>query len=60
MIVAPGSQVVLQGQGSDPGGDTVGFSWTQIQGPQVALSDPSRPNPSFVAPLAGDAELAHA
>jgi hypothetical protein len=43
--------VTLNGTGSnDPDGDTLVYSWTQIDGIPVELDDPSSPNPSFTAP----------
>lgn len=42
--------VTLSGTGSDPDGDPISFSWIQISGTPVALSDAGTPNASFVAP----------
>jgi parallel beta-helix repeat protein len=44
------SQVALDGSGSfDPGGDTISYHWTQIEGPAVALSDEHAVSPTFEA-----------
>ncbi|MHB8634498.1 MAG: PKD domain-containing protein [Thermoplasmatota archaeon] len=53
--VDPGANVVLDGsQTSDPDGDPVAASWTQISGPEVVLADASSLHPSFMAPPAGE------
>lgn len=45
------SLVILNGSASsDPDGDPLVYSWTQLSGPAVTLSDPSSPTPSFTAP----------
>ena len=38
----------------DPDGDNLSFSWTQISGTSVALSDPQSQTPSFIAPNVND------
>lgn len=57
--VLPGEVVVLDGSGSfDPDGEIVSYSWTQILGPPVSLSqslDPSQV--SFTAPALEDRSL---
>ncbi len=46
-----GAEVTLDGTGSsDADGDELSFTWSQVEGPEVALSDPSSPTPSFTAP----------
>lgn len=49
-MAAYGATVQLKGQGSDPDGHALQFSWRQIEGPRVQLSDPSAPTPTFRAP----------
>lgn len=45
------STVTLDATGStDSDGTITGYAWTQIQGPAVALSDASAPQPTFTAP----------
>ena len=48
--VESGSSVVISGSGSDPDGDTLTFSWSQLQGPQLALVGIDTPTLSFTAP----------
>lgn len=49
-----GTIVALDGTASkDPDLDALSYNWTQLSGPQVALSDPHNPEPTFVAPLVG-------
>src|SRR5262249_1814416 len=46
-----GEQVVLRATGSyDASGDGLSFSWMQLAGPPVTLSDPTSAMPSFAAP----------
>jgi PKD repeat protein len=47
--VNEGTAVVLEGSRSV--GSSLSFSWHQIAGPAVALSDPISPTPAFTAPL---------
>jgi hypothetical protein len=42
--------VSLNGSGSDQDGDTLSFSWSQLSGPAVVLTDPGDGNASFTAP----------
>ncbi len=59
--VEEGSTVALAGSGLDPdAGDTLTYTWTQTEGPEVVLSDPAVAEPSFTAPtrLTEDATLA--
>ena len=47
-----GTLVTLDGTAStDPDGDTLGYSWAQLDGPAVALSNPISSTPTFTAPL---------
>ena len=49
--VVEGDVVHLDGTGSaDPEGATLTYSWTQISGPAVTLSDPTAAQPCFTAP----------
>ena len=45
-----GDVVALAGSGTDPEGQSLTYTWIQTGGPSVTLSDPSAPNPTFVAP----------
>jgi C1A family cysteine protease len=60
-FVSEGTQVALNGAGSnDPEGETLGYQWEQISGPDVALSGAAMPQASFGAPnlaAAADAQL---
>jgi hypothetical protein len=52
--VDEGAAVTLQGTASgDPDGDALTYSWTQVGGPAVALSDPTSAVPAFTAPEVG-------
>ena len=51
--VAEGSMVTLSGSGSDPDGDPLSFSWTQVEGPAVTLSSSTAAMPTFTAPTVG-------
>lgn len=49
--VDEGAAVVLSGAGSsDPDGNSVSFTWTQVSGPGVELSGANTEAPSFTAP----------
>jgi len=46
-----GTKVFLSGAGSfDPDGDALGYSWTQLDGPAVTLTDANTATPSFLLP----------
>jgi K319L-like, PKD domain/Beta-propeller repeat len=54
LTVDEGTVVSLQGGGSsDPDGDALTYAWTQVNGPTVALSNPTSATPGFVAPAVG-------
>ncbi len=48
--VDEGSTVLVTGTGTDPDGNALEYSWTQVSGPVVALSDAFASSTSFVAP----------
>jgi hypothetical protein len=49
-----GQPVTLDGSASqDPDGDALGFTWSQVSGPAVALAGDSTTMPSFTAPQVG-------
>jgi hypothetical protein len=54
-----GSEVTLNGSGTDSDSDPLSFQWTQVSGPTVSLSGSSTANPTFTAPAveAGGATL---
>ncbi|MFO0550654.1 MAG: PKD domain-containing protein [Polyangiaceae bacterium] len=45
-----GDVVALQGMVSEPDGDAVDITWTQVSGPSIPLSDPTVAAPSLVLP----------
>jgi hypothetical protein len=53
--VPPNVTVELDGRGSiDPGGDTLTFTWRQIQGPNVELTGANTAQPTFTSPTVTD------
>ena len=53
--VRPGQAVTLDGGDSrDPDDEIDAYWWRQLEGPPVALSDPSAPRPDFTAPETGE------
>lgn len=57
LSVTENSAVQLDASGStDPNGDALSYSWRQIEGPAVALSNATSVNPTFTAPLVLDFE----
>ena len=50
-IVDEHSAVTLNGSGSDPNNDPIHFTWTQVDGPSVALTGANTATPSFTAPF---------
>jgi len=56
--VEQNTQVTLSAQASDPDGDTLTYSWTQLSGPPVTLTGANTLTPSFTAPsVTADTEL---
>ena len=54
ILAAPGRLVVLDGSSShDIDDEITAFSWTQIEGSPVILSDPRSPSPDFTTPDVG-------
>lgn len=50
-VVFSSQTVILNGSGSDPDGDTLLFSWSQLSGSAVDLTDSGDGNVSFSAPV---------
>jgi hypothetical protein len=48
--VTSGQLVTLTGSGSDPEGQAMTFTWTQIQGPTVSMGNSNSATASFTAP----------
>lgn len=58
--VASGTTPALDSSGSlDPEGETLSYSWTQLSGPTVTLSDATAATPTFATPVLdfGDADV---
>lgn len=53
VVVREGDVTALNGTRSRPDPDRLVFSWRQLSGPGVSLSDPSDPRPTFLAPTVG-------
>jgi len=48
------TRITLNGSGSyDPNGDPLSYSWSQVSGPAVAISDPKAASPTFLAKKSG-------
>jgi len=53
-VVDAGTAVMLDGRGSrDPNGDSLSFSWSQVEGPTVGLAASDAAQASFVPAVAG-------
>ena len=48
--------VALDGTGFDIDGDTLSYSWTQVAGPAVTLTNANTSSPSFIAPAVSPAQ----
>ena len=51
-IFRPGATVALSSTASDPDGDALSYSWTQVSGPAAAIGGSTLPNASITAPIA--------
>ncbi|MFO0827153.1 MAG: hypothetical protein U0572_03300 [Phycisphaerales bacterium] len=57
-VVDEGANVTLGASATDPEGQGLSYTWTQVGGPSVTLAHPHGPTPSFVAPeLPANAQL---
>ena len=54
--VEVGDTVSLFGSGIDPENRDLSYEWVQVSGPQVSLSDPNSPDPSFKVPEGFEAD----
>ncbi|SEA59842.1 S8 family peptidase [Alkalimonas amylolytica] len=54
--VSAGSQVQLQGSASDADGEILHYSWLQIAGPTVQLSNPETLQASFISPVSAQTQ----
>lgn len=52
--VVQGTIVTVPGSAVDPEGDALTWEWSQVDGPQVALSDATTNTVAFVAPMVAD------
>jgi len=55
-LVVEGTQVTLDGSGSDAGGAVLVYKWTQVSGPTVILSGADQVKATFVAPTVSGPE----
>ncbi|HSD04621.1 MAG TPA: PKD domain-containing protein, partial [Nitrosopumilaceae archaeon] len=55
-VVDEQTTVALSGSGKDPNKDPLSFSWAQIGGAPVELSDSTTSSPSFTAPIVANGE----
>ena len=49
-IVASGNIITLNGSGTDPDGDSLGYSWAHTSGPAVTLTGSTTQQPTFTSP----------
>ena len=48
LAATAGTTVMMNGSGTDADNDTVTYTWNQVSGPVVILSDPASDDPTFV------------